>query len=158
VIATQAILLAEDDANDIQLMRRAFRKARLPNPLYVTRNGDETIEYLAGKGEYADRRRYPFPFLLLLDLKMPRKSGFEVLEWMRERPLLRDFPVIVLTSSNAEKDIQRAENLGAMLYLVKPGEFSDLVAMMVKLEEYWCALDKKTGDLAAVVTHWEAIH
>ena len=80
------ILLAEDDQNDVFFMQRAFSQARLLNPLKVVRDGEETIQYLQGEGVYADRVQYPFPVLLLLDLRMPRRNGFDVLEWLRQQP------------------------------------------------------------------------
>jgi len=85
------ILLVEDDSNDVFLMERAFNKARLANPLKVVRDGEEAISYLLGEGIYADRAEYPMPFMILLDLKMPRLSGFEVLEWLESQPLYRKF-------------------------------------------------------------------
>ena len=83
-VANTAILLAEDDLNDVLLVHRAFRKAELDNLVKVVRNGEKAIEYLAGEGPYADRTQYPVPSLMLLDLKLPRKSGFEVMEWLRQ--------------------------------------------------------------------------
>src|SRR5687768_16993926 len=99
------ILLAEDNENDALLMRHAFKKAGISNPLVRVRDGEEAIDYLAGHGVYADRRAYPFPALLLLDLKMPRRDGFEVLEWIKADPSLRRLPVTVLTSSDQQLDI-----------------------------------------------------
>ena len=95
----RVILLVEDDPNDILLIQRAFRKANLTTALRVVKDGDEAIAYLSGKGPYRDRRRYPLPVLILLDLKLPRRSGFEVLQWLKARLGLRRIPVVVLTSS-----------------------------------------------------------
>src|ERR1041384_6928520 len=94
------ILLAEDDPDDVLLAQIALRKARLANPLQIVRDGEEAIAYLQGEGRYADRNRYPLPILLLLDLKMPKVNGFQVLEWLRKQPLLSRLPVAVLTSSD----------------------------------------------------------
>src|SRR5207247_353014 len=120
------ILLVEDDPNDVLLMQRAFRKANLTNPLHVARDGQEAIEYLAHQGNFADVRRYPPPTLMLLDLKMPRKNGFETLEWLRQQPGLKRMVVIVLSSSSELADINRAYDLGANSYLVKPADFQRL--------------------------------
>ena len=131
------VLVAEDDANDVLLLRRACRKARLINPLQVVTDGDDAIAYLRGDGEYADRDRYPLPVLLLLDLKMPRRSGFEVLEWLKAESPLKRLPVVVFTSSRESVDVQRAYDLGANSYLVKPGSPDDLIRMVQSLDLYW---------------------
>jgi CheY-like chemotaxis protein len=136
------ILLAEDDENDAMLMRRAFAKAEVPNPLRIVRNGDEAICYLNGDGIYCDRKQYPLPILFLMDLKMPRKSGFEVIEWVRGKPALRTLPLIVLTASNQSPDISKAYELGANSYLVKPASFLDLVQMVKQLDKYWMTLNQ----------------
>src|SRR5512137_241283 len=91
-----AILLAEDDENDIFLMGRAFDRAGIPNPLFVVHNGQEAIDYLAGNGAYGRRDRFPLPGLILLDLKMPWMDGFDVLKWLRARPQFDELPVVVL--------------------------------------------------------------
>ena len=116
------ILLAEDDPNDVFFMKRAFEKAQLPNPLVVVSDGEETIRYLKGEGVYADRARYPLPGLLLLDLRMPRRGGFEVLDWLRRQPGLKRLMTVVLTSSAESPDINHAYDLGANSYLLKPPE------------------------------------
>jgi len=89
MIERGTVLLAEDDADDVLLTQIAFQKARLANPLQVVRDGEEAIDYLKGEGKFADREKFPFPILLLLDLKMPRTHGFQVLEWLRKEPKLR---------------------------------------------------------------------
>ena len=114
------ILLAEDDVNDVLLVQRAFQKSSIANPLQVVRDGEEAVAYLSGNLQYADRDRYPLPVLLLMDLKMPRRSGLEVLVWLRQQPGLKRLPVVVLTSSNQSPDINRAYELGANSYAVKP--------------------------------------
>src|SRR5690349_23216853 len=114
------VLLAEDNAQDVWLAQRAFAKARLANHLEVVRDGEQAIAYFNGSGRYADRKRYPLPILLLLDLYMPKIDGFEVLEWLREHPRLDRLPVAVLTSSDHDPDAQRAFGLGADSYLIKP--------------------------------------
>jgi CheY-like chemotaxis protein len=131
------ILLVEDDPNDVLLMQRAFRKANLTNPLHVARDGLEAIEYLSHQGKFTDATRYPAPTLILLDLKMPRKNGFEILEWLRQQPGLKRTVAVVLSSSDERADINRAYDLGANSYLVKPGDFEALVELVTTLASYW---------------------
>lgn len=145
-----AILLVEDDINDVLLMERALEKARLANPLKVVRDGAEAINYLEGEGIYADRDEYPLPLLMLLDLKMPRKSGFEVLEWLRQRTEFDDLPIVVLTSSEELPDVAKAYQLGANSYLVKPAKLDDLVQMMLRLHGYWLLVNRKSERMALV--------
>lgn len=114
------LLLVEDDENDVFLMERAMAKANLSSPIHVAVNGQEAIDYLSGIGNYGDRSTYPLPHCIFLDLKLPFINGFEVLEWMRSQPSLQGINVIVLTSSPEERDRQRATELGAKAYLVKP--------------------------------------
>lgn len=137
------ILLVEDDPNDVLLIRRAFRKSDVANPIQVVGDGEEAIAYLSGRGPYADRERYPLPVLLLLDLKLPRKSGFEVLEWLRQQRGLKRLPVAVLTSSAETPDINRAYDLGANSYLVKPVRFEGLLRMVQTLNLYWLIINEK---------------
>lgn len=139
----RTILLAEDDSNQVLLIRRALRKANLTQPLQVVNNGEAAISYLCGEGDYADRKSYPLPMLVLLDLKMPRKSGFEVLEWLRQQPELKRLPVIVLTTSKEKTDIHKAYDLGVNSYLVKPVAFNDLTAMVKLLDDYWVNLNQQ---------------
>src|SRR5258706_16235115 len=99
------VLLAEDDPDDVLLTEIAFEKARLVNPLQIVRDGEQAIEYLAGEGEYADRERFPMPILLLLDLKMPKVNGFQVLEWLQTQPGLSRLHVAIMTSSDHDPDM-----------------------------------------------------
>jgi CheY-like chemotaxis protein len=133
----QVILLVEDNPDDVRLLQRALRKARLVNPVEVAEDGEQAIAYLQGDGPYADRVRYPLPVLVLLDLKLPRRSGLEVLAWIREQPGLRRMRVVVLTSSRQAADINRAHELGANSYLVKPGTPEALVEMVKVIDAYW---------------------
>lgn len=112
------ILLVEDNEDDVFLMRRALKAAGILNPLQVLEDGMQAIAYLAGEGEYAERQKYPVPAVVFLDLKLPHKSGFDVLEWMRERR--ENPPVVVLSSSNSPNDEKRATALGAILCAIKP--------------------------------------
>lgn len=114
------ILLVEDNEDDVFLTERALAAAGVKIPLTVVRDGDEAVNYLQGVGEYADRETHPYPSLVLLDLKLPYRSGLEILEWKREQSELPPVPVIVLTSSNQPRDLRSAYALGASSYLVKP--------------------------------------
>lgn len=136
------MLLVEDDPNDILLIQRAFAKACLVNPLKVVRDGEEALNYLSGTGDFADRGRYPLPSLILLDLKLPRKSGLEILQWLRQQPNLKHIPVIVLTSSKESSDVSRAYDLGANSYLVKPVGFEGLLELVKSIGMYWMILNK----------------
>ena len=126
----QTILLADDGENDLVLMRAAFKMAGCTFPLHEVRNGEEAIAYLRGEGEYSDRNKFPLPTVMLLDLNMPRKSGFEVLAWVRAQPVLKRLAVIVLTASTRSEDVERAFDLGATSYLVKPSDLDELAAMI----------------------------
>jgi CheY-like chemotaxis protein len=124
------------------MVTRAFRKAGLPNPVRVLRDGDAAVAYLAGDGEYADRAAHPLPAFVLLDLKLPRRSGLEVLAWLKGRPGLRRLPVAVLTASRESPDVARAYDLGANSYLVKPAEPGPLLDMVRTLGAYWAGINE----------------
>src|SRR5579863_4053371 len=134
---TLPILLAEDNEDDIFLLERAFKKAKLTNPLRIVSDGEQTLAYLKGEGIYADRKEYPFPALLLLDIKMPRMNGLEVLSVIRNDPKLRRLVVIVLTASNLDQDVNRAFDLQANSYLVKPSDTDGMVETLDKVKAYW---------------------
>lgn len=136
------ILLVEDDPNDVFLIQRAFRKANLANPIQVIKDGEAAVLYLSGQEPYADRDRYPLPILMLLDLKLPRRSGLEVLEWLKQQPKLKRLPVVVLTSSREHTDLNRAYDLGANSYLVKPVAFDSLLNMVQTLNQYWLLINE----------------
>ncbi|WP_225889775.1 response regulator [Indioceanicola profundi] len=134
----EPILLVEDDPNDQLLIRRAFGKAKLMNPLSVVGDGDEAVAYLSGMGGNAGP-----PALIMLDLKLPRRSGLEVLEWLRAQPApLGRTPVVVLTSSRENHDVARAYELGANSYLVKPVDFDGLLEMIKTAGLYWTVLNE----------------
>jgi CheY-like chemotaxis protein len=142
MIENRCILLVEDDADDALLIQRAFQRAGLKGSLKIVRDGEQAIDYLRGGGSYADRSKYPPPFLILLDLKMPGTDGFEVLSWLRSDPALKLLLVVVLTSSNLQADVDRAYDLGANSYLVKPVEFEEMVQMIRRFEIYWTELNR----------------
>ncbi len=127
------ILLAEDDEDDIFIMRRALRGAGITNPLQIVRNGREAIQYLTGEGIYADRKQYPWPCLLMLDLRMPLMDGFEVLAWLQRRRRPKDLLAVILSSSKDEADMLRASQLGADAYCIKPDAYDDLVSIVRQL-------------------------
>jgi len=137
------ILLAEDDPNDVLLIQRAFQRTLVANPVQVVRDGEEALAYLKGEDPFSDHERHPLPVLMLMDLKMPRKTGLEVLEWVRQQPGLKRLPIIVLTSSNQSPDINRAYELGANSYLVKPAGFDSLLELVKNLDMYWLILNEK---------------
>ena len=131
------VLIAEDDPSDVFLLQRAFAIAQVPATLHVVRDGQEAIDYLEGEDSYADRSTYPLPDLMLLDLKMPRLNGFDVLTWLRKKPGLKRLLVTVLTSSDHPTDINRAYDLGANSYLLKPHASSDLAELIRRVQMYW---------------------
>jgi len=131
------ILLADDSPDDVFLIRSAFKKNGFKDPIYVVSNGEEVLQYLKGEALYSDRKRYPIPHLLLLDLNMPRMNGFEVLTWIRGRQEWMCLPVIVLTTSFYGPEIKRAYDLGANSFITKPPEFSHLVASLKEVGEHW---------------------
>jgi CheY-like chemotaxis protein len=150
MLTDQIILLAEDDPNDTLLIKRAFQKAGLGEVLKSVGDGEQAINYLRGVGQYADRARFPLPFLLLLDLKMPGTNGFEVLQWIRSQLDLKRLLVVVLTSSNLQADVDRAYELGANSYLVKPVEFNEMVNMIQRFEAYWTELNRFPSTASAL--------
>jgi CheY-like chemotaxis protein len=143
------ILLAEDDENDICLMGRAFGRAGIPNPLQVVHNGQEAIDYLAGTGAFAERTKHPLPGLMLLDLKMPWMDGFDVLKWLREHSEFDTMPVVVLTSSKLQADVDKSRQLGVYDYRVKPHGFDDLVRLLDDVRQCW--LDERFNRHAAAI-------
>lgn len=141
---TVPILLVEDDEDDIAITGRAFRKGRIANPLYVTRDGEEAIEFLRRQGRY-EGTQVPRPGLILLDLNMPRLSGREVLKIIKNDPDLKLIPVIVLTTSSDESDILHCYEDGANTYITKPVDFTNFLAAVVVIGEYWLCLAEIPG-------------
>jgi len=132
-----SILYVEDEETDVTLLQHVLAKAGIRNPLQTAKDGKAAKAYLAGDGPFADRKRYPLPGLVLLDLNLPYWSGFEVLEWLRRQPGLRRLPVVVFTSSNRPDDILRAYDAGANAYLVKPSSLSELATLALALRDFW---------------------
>jgi CheY-like chemotaxis protein len=137
------ILLVEDDYNDVLLIQRAFRKVEIEPPLAIVSDGDEAIAYLTRQGKYTDTETYPTPLMILLDLKLPRRSGLEVLAWIRQHPQFKRLLVVVLTSSQEHSDIAQAYDLGANSYLVKPINFNDFVTLIKLINAYWFQVNQK---------------
>jgi CheY-like chemotaxis protein len=133
----EVILLVEDNESDIALVRRAFSKSKVPNPLQVVRSGEEALEYLKGSDRYANRYEYPLPDLILLDLNLPGMDGVEVLRWIRQQPGLKPLRVVVLSSSEAQADATKAYQDGANSFLVKPLDFDELVNVTRAIQGYW---------------------
>ena len=137
------VLLVEDSHADVLLVRRAFAKAQLAARLETVADGDAAVAYLGGAAPYDSRDAYPLPDLVLLDLKLPRRSGFEVLEWIRREPRIRRLPVVILTSSRHDTDVMRAYDLGANSYLVKPVDFEPLVEVVKAVGLYWLLVNQR---------------
>jgi CheY-like chemotaxis protein len=151
----RTILVVDDDKNDVYLLQVAIEDAGLAHKLVHVLDGQQGIDYLAGKFPFTDRVRYPYPNLLLLDLKMPMVDGFDVLAFLRSGGLPSVPPVVVLSSSFLNDDIQRARSLGAQDYIVKPSKFNEYIKLVQKLDRDWLRLpaaalfDEEPGAAAA---------
>lgn len=145
-MTTPAILLAEDEPDSVTLFEFALRKASLACELQVARNGAEALEYLEGTGRFSDRRTYPWPSLVLLDLKMPLATGFEVLDRVRQREAWRGLVVIVFTASASPADIRAAYRLGANAYVVKPSTLEELIGLVKAIGGFWLGYNRTTGE------------
>ncbi len=137
MVSKFCILQVEDDGNDVFFLEHAFRHAGIVDLLHVVRDGHEAIDYIQGTGSFTDRARFPFPCLVLLDLKLPRKDGFEVLRWIRDQPNGRLLTVLVLTSSSRQEEIDRCYSLGANSFIVKPSELQERLELAKLIQAYW---------------------
>jgi len=144
-----AVLLVEDNPDDVLLVRRAFRKADLASPLHVVGDGEQAVDYLRGHDRFANRQAHPLPGLVLLDMKLPRRSGLEVLAWIRAQAHFVGLPVVMLTSSDAEEDVAAAYQAGASSYVLKPVEFEALRRVVGQLHLYWLLLNVRPGGPAS---------
>jgi DNA-binding response OmpR family regulator len=140
------ILIAEDDEHEVELMNRAFQAAGIPNPIQVVQTGKQAVDYLGGIGDFSKRQKYPLPGLMLLDLKLPWMDGFDVLAWLRRHKEYDTLPVVVLTSSKLQSDIDRSRQMGIYDYRVKPHEFNDLVRLLDDVRKCW--LDERFNPFA----------
>jgi CheY-like chemotaxis protein len=131
------ILLVEDDPNDTLLLQRAFRKSGIDIPVHVCTDGADAKAYLKGEGKYADRNAFPFPRVLITDLKMPRCSGFDLLDWLQNHPECNLIPKIVLSASAQEGDVARAYEIGANCYFKKPSTFEELCKFVQIAHAFW---------------------
>ena len=132
----KTILQVEDDPNDVFLLQHALRKANVANPIQVVSDGQQAINYLQGAGKFADRAKFPFPCLVLMDLKLPFVMGLDVLRWIRQQPGMH-LPVIMLSASGSEADIVEAWRLGANAFLTKPSEVAKLEQMVRAIKDFW---------------------
>jgi len=132
----QTILLVDDSEDDVLLMKHACEAAHFKPSVQTLSNGEEAMAYLKGEGVYTNRAKFPLPTVMLLDLNMPRVSGFDVLTWVRTQPVLKRLSIIVFSASSRLEDVERAFDLGANSYLVKPGSVAALIAMMCSLRDW----------------------
>jgi CheY-like chemotaxis protein len=137
------ILLVEDNPKEVLLIQRAFRKAEIAAALHIVNDGEQAIAYLGGQPPFEDREQYPLPMLILLDLKLPRLSGTEVLAWLRQQPRLKRIPVVMLTASREYADVNQTYDLGVNAYMVKPVRFNKFVEIVNTLNVHWLVLNEK---------------
>jgi CheY-like chemotaxis protein len=141
----RALLLVEDNEDDVFLMKRALNGAHVVNPLMVAEDGQEAVDYLSGAGKFADRDQYPLPAVVFLDLKLPFISGHDVLAWIRGQKEFESLVVIVLTSSNEASDLSKSYSLGANSYLVKPPTPEQLEDLAKAFKWYWLEYNRFEG-------------
>ena len=145
------VLQVEDDANDIYLVDYAFSQAGVPRCVKAVRDVPEAIAYLSGSGGFGERAEHPLPKLVLLDLQLPGGSGFEVLDWIREKSDLSGLPVVIFSSSSRSEDIETAYQKGANAYLVKPSGMDELLPVVKCLAEFWLMHNRTTEPLEQIV-------
>jgi len=138
----KAILVADDCAEDAFILKRAFERAGMEVPIQFVKDGQELIDYLSGTHGFANRKDHPMPRVVLLDLKMPKLNGFDVLRWLQQQPELRRLIVTVLSSSDESADVNLAYDLGANSYVVKPGSLSGYTNIVEKLRDYWLEVNR----------------
>jgi CheY-like chemotaxis protein len=143
---TAAILLVDDSADDLELLKLAFRAVKVTNPVSTVNSGNEAISYLNGEGRFADRAIYPYPTFILTDLKMANGDGFSVLENLKKNPEWAVIPTVVMSGSIDLDDIKRSYMLGASSYFMKPNDFDRLKELMQVLHNYWKACETPAID------------
>ena len=136
------ILICEDNPNDVKLLTFALTEAGITHPIQFVADGRQVLDYLGGREQFADRRAFPFPQVVILDLKMPRLDGLQVLQWIKDHPECTVIPTIILTSSAHDGDIQEAYSLGANAYLVKPDSLPELQRVLRLTFDYWSTCAK----------------
>jgi CheY-like chemotaxis protein len=141
--AHHTILVVDDNPDDAHFTKLALERVGVITPIQWVSDCEQALNYLSGVGEFADQESHPLPILLLLDLEMPHASGLELLAWLREHPVLKRLPVIVLTSSGEPAEVNRAYELGCNSYLVRPASFNALLVMMQGMVQYWLTLNEK---------------
>lgn len=140
---TDTVLLVEDSNDDAFFLERAWKVVEIVNPLQRVKDGQQAIDYFSGDGEYSDRQKFPTPNLVLLDLKLPFKNGHEVLKAIRDSPAGRHCIVIMLTGSRDLKDLQKAYELGANAYLVKPPSAAKLIELLRAFKAFWLGFNER---------------
>ena len=148
------ILYAEDEENDIFFLQHALEKTRSPHTLKAVRDGAQAIEYLAGQGDFADRQRNPLPVLVLLDINMPKKTGLETLAWLRQQPQFKSLAVLMFTSSTRPEDMEKAKQLGADDYILKPSDPLKLGELVNAIHGRWLS---QPVDSCSRTTHQPAV-
>jgi len=141
------ILVVDDDENDRFLVKRAFQKIGVTDPIHLVRDGVEAIEYMMGEGKFMDRKKFSYPTFILSDLKMPRKDGFAVLEFLKSNPEWAVIPTIIFSASEDLDDIKKAYMLGASSYHVKPRTPGALLHQMLVLHAYWMTCEVPEVDV-----------
>jgi CheY-like chemotaxis protein len=136
-MSDKTILIVEDTEDDVFFLKRALKDSGIHHPHSVVVDGQQALDYFQGKGEYADRSKYPIPFLVLLDLKLPYVMGLEVLKWIREQPEYNSTLIVVLTSSQQNSDMEETFRLGGNAYLIKPPTRVKLLEMIENLRDKW---------------------
>lgn len=142
-MTAHTVLLVEDNPSDVFIVQRVFQKLKVQSSIQVASDGEEAIAYLSGTGKYSDREQFPLPAVVLLDLKLPRRSGLEVLEWLKAQPVLSRLPVVVLTSSKQSSDINQAYDRGANSYVVKTVNPRDTEELGRILSHYWLSCNQR---------------
>jgi two-component system response regulator len=140
------VLLVEDNPNDVEMILHAFDQDHLSNRIHVVRDGAEALDFVFGAGAYAGRRLDPGPRVILLDLKLPKVDGIEVLRRLKDDPRTRTIPVVVLTSSREERDLVESYRLGANSYIVKPLDFAKFMEAVRQVGLYWLLLNRPAAD------------
>ena len=157
IYAVRTVLLADDNGDDVFFVRYALEATGLPVTLRVVRDGNEVIEYLLGRGKYADRNQFPEPDLLLLDIQMPGRTGFEILAWLKTRPIERRLPVVVLSSSDLEIDVKQASSLGAADYRTKVCGLQETAQMLVGVWERWLCWPEVSAERRELVAAMQEV-